>query len=86
MNVKILGSGCPNCQRLEQVVVEALDMLGVEATVEHIRDHTQYARYGLLHTPGLVINEKLISAGRVPSQAEIITLVTTALAEAEQMT
>jgi small redox-active disulfide protein 2 len=85
LNLKILGSGCPNCERLEQTTIETLEMLGVEATIEHIRDHAEYPKYGLLFTPGLVINEQLVSAGRIPSQSEIVTFLTTALAEAGQV-
>jgi small redox-active disulfide protein 2 len=84
LNVKVLGPGCPNCQRLHQATVEALDMLGAEATIQHITDHSQFKKYRLLFTPGLVVNEKLVSAGRIPSPSEIMTFLTTALMEAEQ--
>lgn len=83
LNIKILGPGCYNCEMLKIRVVEALEMLDVEATLQHITDYQQFMKYGLLFTPGLVINEKLVSAGRVPEPSEIVTFLTTAL-EMEQ--
>jgi small redox-active disulfide protein 2 len=83
LNVKILGPGCYNCERLQQVTVEALETLGAEATIQKVTDYGEFARYGLLYTPGLVVNEKLVSAGRVPPVADVVTLLTTAMVEAE---
>ncbi len=82
LNVKVLGPGCQNCHTLEARVVEALEMLDVEATIQHVTDRQEYPKYRLLFTPGLVVNEKLVVAGRVPETREIVTLLTTALAEA----
>ncbi len=82
LNIKVLGPGCMNCHNLENRVVQALEMLGTEATIQHVTDRQQYPKYGLLYTPGLVINDKLVSAGRVPETTEIMTLITTALAQA----
>jgi len=81
MDVKILGSGCPNCKRLEKTAREALSEMGVEATVTKVTDFTDIMAYDILATPGLVINEKVVSSGRVPSKAEVTTLITTALSE-----
>jgi len=80
LNIKVLGSGCANCKRLEQLTRKAVDQLGVEAEVSKVTDPTQYADYGVLATPGLVINGKTVSSGRVPSLAEITSFVTSALA------
>lgn len=82
LNIKILGPGCYNCERLKQVTVEALEMLDAEATIQHVKDYVQFRKYGLLFTPGLVVNEKLVCAGRIPAPAEVITWLTTALAQA----
>ena len=82
LHIKILGGGCANCERLEKNAEQAATQLGVEATFEKSGDTKEYARYGLLATPGLVVNEKLASAGRVPSVAEITTLLTNVLAAA----
>jgi len=82
LTIKVLGGGCQNCANLEKNAAAAAASLGIDARIEHVSDHAEYARYGLLYTPGLVINEKLASAGRVPSVAEITTLLTNVLAAA----
>jgi small redox-active disulfide protein 2 len=81
LTIKVLGSGCANCKRLEQITVKVVDQLGIQAEVSKVTDPTTYIDYGLLATPGLVINEKLVSSGRVPSPAEVTSLVTSALEE-----
>jgi small redox-active disulfide protein 2 len=83
MDVKILGSGCPNCKRLEKTTREALVAMGIEATVTKVTDFTDIMAYNILTTPGLVINEKVVSSGRVPSKAEVTTLIATALSESD---
>lgn len=75
MNIKILGSGCSNCKKLEQSAREAVEKLNIEATVEKITDVKMYAKYGILRTPGLVINDKLVSAGKVLNADQIIQLI-----------
>ena len=82
LSIKILGPGCSNCQRLHESTLQAVQMLGVEASVEKVTDYSEFLKYKLLATPGLVINERLVCAGRIPDQAEIVTFVTTALSEA----
>jgi small redox-active disulfide protein 2 len=81
--VKILGSGCENCQRLAWLTQRVVDHLSLEAQVIKVTDYPEIMKYRVLSTPGLVINEKLVCSGRVPSEAEITTFVTTALTEAE---
>jgi small redox-active disulfide protein 2 len=80
INIKVLGPGCSNCKRLEMLVHQALTSLSIEATVEKITDFAEIMKYPLLGTPGLVINEALVSAGRVPSQAELVTWLSRAKA------
>jgi len=75
-NIKILGSGCPNCKRLEQVVKKVLEQHGIEATLEKITDYNEMMQYPILSTPGLVINERLVSAGRIPKENEIVSWLT----------
>ena len=73
--IKILGPGCANCENLEKNAREAAVMLGIDATMEKVTDRAEFARYGLLFTPGLVVDNKLVSGGRVPTVAEITTLL-----------
>ena len=71
LNIKILGSGCANCKKLEATTRKVVTSLGIEAEIEKVTDHTAIMRYPILSTPGLVINEKLVSAGRIPTETEI---------------
>ncbi len=75
LHIKILGGGCANCDRLEKHAKQAVAQLGVEATFEKTGDLNEYARYGLLATPGLVVNDKLVSSGKVPAVSQIVTLL-----------
>jgi small redox-active disulfide protein 2 len=81
MKIKVLGSGCAKCQALERTTKEAINELGVDAEIEHVRDINKIMEYPILTTPGLVINENLVVSGRVPSKAEVTTFITTALAK-----
>ncbi len=76
LSIKVLGPGCNNCHKVEANAKEAVQQLGVEANIEKVTDYAEFARYGLLYTPGLVINEKLVAGGRIPSVAEVTTWVT----------
>jgi small redox-active disulfide protein 2 len=76
MIIKILGPGCANCQNLERATREALDQLGMDATVEKVEDYAVIAGYGVMSTPGLVVDEKVVASGRVPDSAEIRRLLT----------
>ena len=82
LTIKVLGSGCANCKRLEQMTKKAVDQLGIEAEIIKVTDPIKYADYGVLATPGLVINGKTVSSGRLPSPAEVTSFITTALASA----
>jgi len=81
LTVKVLGPGCQNCQNLASITQRAINNLAIEAKVEKLTDYTEIIKYKILATPGLVINEKVVSAGRVPSEAEITTFLTNALME-----
>ncbi|MBN2045171.1 MAG: TM0996/MTH895 family glutaredoxin-like protein [Anaerolineales bacterium] len=81
LKIKILGSGCPNCKRLEQETKKAVGNLAVEAEFEKVTDYQKILEYDVLSTPGLVINEKVVSTGRIPSQSELVSLLATALDE-----
>ncbi len=71
LNIKILGGGCANCRRLEAETREVVETLGLQAEFIHVTDHDEIHMYPILATPGLVVNERLVSAGRIPSRTEI---------------
>lgn len=79
LTVKILGSGCANCKNVEAVARKAIADLALEAEVIKVTDFKDIMAYNIMSTPGLVINEKLVCAGRVPSQAEVTSFMTNAL-------
>ena len=83
MEIKILGTGCPNCKRLEKVTRQALAEMNVVATVTKVTEMTDIMAYNILATPGLVIDGQLISSGRVPKKAEVSSMIATALVNAE---
>ena len=78
MIIKILGSCCANCARLEANTQQALSALGLQATVEKVTDFGDIASYGVMRTPGLVVDEQVLVSGRVPDAAEITTLLSPA--------
>jgi small redox-active disulfide protein 2 len=78
VNIKVLGSGCPNCQRLEATVRRVVQAQKIEAQIEKVTDFAEMMKYAILATPGLVINEKLMAAGRIPSDKDIAAWLTQA--------
>jgi small redox-active disulfide protein 2 len=81
LDIKILGSGCPNCKKLEALTRQAVDQMAIQAQVVHVTDYAGIMAYNVMATPGLVINEKVVSTGRIPSTAEITTFLANALTE-----
>jgi len=79
VSIKVLGTGCPNCRKVEAIAREAVAELGVDATVEKVTDIRAIMGYGIMSTPGLVVEGKVVSAGRIPSKAEVTSWITTAL-------
>lgn len=79
LTIKVLGSGCANCKRVEQIAQRAVRDLGVQADIMKITDYNEMLQYSVLSTPGLVINEQIVCQGRVPSPAEVTTWITSAL-------
>ena len=82
ITIKVLGSGCENCKRLAYLAERAATHLAIEAQIIKVTEYPEIMKYNIMSTPGLVINVKLVSAGRVPSEAEITSFITTALMEA----
>lgn len=79
LTIKVLGSGCENCKRLAWLAERAANHLAVEAQVIKVTDYNEIMKYDILSTPGLVINDRLVSSGRIPGEAEITTFLTDAL-------
>ncbi|WP_300077385.1 thioredoxin family protein, partial [Propioniciclava sp.] len=75
MHIKILGPGCKNCVNLEKEARAAVEHLGLDATVEKVTDYADIASYGILRTPGLVVDEEVLVSGRVPKSPEIEQLL-----------
>ncbi len=73
--VKILGSGCDKCRALEKATIEALEELGRDTAVEHVTDFAQIAQYGVMQTPALVVDGKVLSSGRVLSKDAVKKLL-----------
>ena len=79
LTIKVLGPGCENCKRLVWLAERAANHLNIEAEIIKVTEYPAIMAYNILSTPGLVINEKVVSAGRIPSEAEITTWLTDAL-------
>jgi len=84
MNIKILGPGCARCHQLEKTAREVVKELGIEAAVEEVKDINKIVEYAILTTPGLVINEELVCAGRVPTKTELTQLIANALTKEDK--
>lgn len=76
MEIKVLGTGCPKCKALEQATQNAVKELGVQATISKVEDIVDIMNYGVMRTPALVINEKVVLSGRVPDAKELKEIIT----------
>lgn len=79
LTIKVLGPGCDNCKKVEGVARKAVVMMGVEAEIIKVTEWIEIKKYPILSTPGLVVNEKLVCAGRIPTEAEVTTFIADAL-------
>jgi small redox-active disulfide protein 2 len=74
LNIKVLGAGCANCKRLEAETRAALDAAGVSYELAKVTEYADIMAYGVLSTPALVMNEKVVSAGRIPARSKIVEM------------
>ena len=75
MEIKVLGTGCANCKALEKAIINALAEMSIAAGVEKVEDIQKILSYGIMRTPALVINEKVVLTGRVPSLKELKEII-----------
>ena len=75
MEIKVLGTGCAKCKMLENAIKETVQELGIQADVSKVEDIVKIMEYGVIRTPGLVINEKVVLSGRIPSSKELKELL-----------
>jgi small redox-active disulfide protein 2 len=73
--IKVLGSGCTNCQKLETATRAALVELGLDAELEHVTDPGEIASYGVMRTPALVVDDEVVLSGRVPTISTVTALL-----------
>jgi small redox-active disulfide protein 2 len=76
MNIKVLGTGCARCKSLEQATRNAVKEMGINAEIEKEEDIVKIMGFGVMHTPALVIDEKIAISGRVPSLSELKEIIT----------
>ncbi|MEJ5224747.1 MAG: thioredoxin family protein [Anaerolineales bacterium] len=79
LTIKILGSGCANCKRVEQIARKVVTDMALQAEIIKVTEYPEIMKYDILATPGLVINEKVVSSGRIPTPAEVTTWLADAL-------
>lgn len=82
LTIKVLGSGCANCKKLEAITHQVIDQMGAQAEIIKVTEYPDIMAYNVMSTPGLVINEKVVSTGRIPSAAEITIWLANALEKA----
>ncbi len=86
ITVKVLGPVCANCKKVEGIVRKVIFEMGFEAEVIKVTDYAEIMKYPILSTPGLVIDEKLVCSGRIPTPAEVTTWLADAVLQQEQAT
>lgn len=81
MRIEILGTGCPKCNLLEATAKAAADKLGIRYEIDHVRDISEFMKRGVMLTPALAVNGKVVVAGKVPREAEVSTILAGFLSE-----
>ena len=71
LNIKVVGSGCPNCQRLEALCREVVAEQNIAAEIEKVTDFNRFADLGIMMTPGLLLNNKVVSNGKIPTKSTL---------------
>ena len=79
VEIKVLGPGCANCKRLEQITRKVVDTLSADANIEKVTDYKEIVELGVMATPGLIVNNEVVSSGRIPSETEVINWIIEAL-------
>ena len=79
IEIKVLGPGCANCKRLEQIAQKTVNNLAVEAKIEKVTNYQEIVELGVMATPGLIVNGEVVSSGRIPSDTEVTDWVIKAL-------
>ena len=83
MEIKVLGTGCAKCNQVEKLTREVVRELGIDASVEEVKDIRKIMEYNVLMTPGLVVNGEVVSSGHVPSKTEVTKFIVNALSKEE---
>jgi small redox-active disulfide protein 2 len=73
MNIKILGGGCANCKRLEQIARKVVEDNHLNAEFDHVTEFPEIMKFGVMSTPALVVDDKVLCSGRIPDEAEVVT-------------
>lgn len=84
MNIRILGTGCAKCNQVEKTAREVVKELGIDASIEEVKDIRKIMEYNVLITPGLVVNEEVVISGHIPSKAEVTQFIINALEKGEK--
>ena len=79
LTIKVLSSGCARCKRMEQILHKVVEEMTLQAEVIKVTEYPEIMKYNVMSTPGLVINEKIVSTGRIPTPAEVTAWLTSAL-------
>ena len=81
MDIKVLGTGCAKCNQVEKLTREVVRELGIDASIEEVKDIRKIMEYNVLMTPGLVVNGEVVSSGHVPSKVEVTKFIMNALSK-----
>jgi small redox-active disulfide protein 2 len=84
VEIKVLGAGCPNCDKLETTLMELIEEMGIAADLEHVRDMKEIAKYGVMGSPALVVNRKVKAMGSVPPKPKLKNFILQAATELDE--